>query len=31
LDITEIRHDISYLYIFLDEKNNTYMTFEQST
>lgn len=31
LDITEIRHDISYLYIFLDEKKNKYMTFEQST
>lgn len=31
LDITQISHDISYLYIFLDEKNNTYITFEQST
>ncbi|MCO6548526.1 MAG: hypothetical protein J6583_12255 [Gilliamella sp.] len=31
LDITQISHDITYLYIFLNEKENTYMTFEQST
>jgi len=30
LDITEMRHDTSRLYVFLDEKTGIYHTIEQS-
>ena len=30
MDITEIRHDTSYLYIFWDEHTQEYTTLEQS-
>ena len=30
IDISEIRHDISYLYIFLNEEKESYVTIEES-